>query len=398
LVSCRFVRERFIFFVIHLLFLKIVNIVLLLVGEILSDTSLPKIGKISREIFDELIYPHLGSKNKSIIVGPKHGVDFGVIDLGKQVMILTTDPVFIVPEYGWERSAWFAVHILASDEAVSGIKPNYMSIDLNLPMEMTKEQLEKMWTIIHEECVKLGIAVVCGHTGRYTGCGYPMVGGATVMGVGSKDSYVTPEMATPGDKVIITKGPAIETTGIFATLFPEILEKKFGKAFAERAKDVFWMQSVVKDALVSAEVGVRDKGVTAMHDATECGVWGGLYEISEASKVGMLINQDDIILPEEVRLVCEHFSELTGINVDPFKAISEGTLLMTAKPGKADKIVAALESEKIQASIVGDVVPKEEGITVVKKNGEEMKLTHPKEDPFWPAFYKTLEIIGERSK
>ncbi|MFB0562800.1 MAG: AIR synthase family protein [Candidatus Lokiarchaeia archaeon] len=364
----------------------------------MSDTSLPKIGKISPEIFDEIIYPRLGFKNENIIVGPRHGVDFGVVDLGEQVMILTTDPVFIVPEYGWERSAWFAVHILASDEAVSGIKPTYMSIDLNLPMEMTKEQLKKVWTIMNEECVKLGIAVVCGHTGRYTGCNYPMVGGATVIGIGPKDGYVTPEMAKPGDKVIITKGPAIETTGIFATLFPEILEERFGKAFTDRAKDVFWMQSVVKDALISAGVGVRDKGVTAMHDATECGIWGGLYEISQASKVGMIIHQDDIILLEEVRLVCEYFSELTGVDVDPFKAISEGTLLLTAKPEKAEEIVTVLKSEKIPASIVGDVVPEEEGIIVFKGDSEEMKLTHPREDPFWPAFYKTLEIIEERSK
>jgi len=320
----------------------------------MSNNTLPEIGKISPEVFDEIIYPRLGYKNKNIIVGPRHGVDFGVVDLGDKVMILTTDPVFVVPEYGWERSAWFAVHILASDEAVSGIKPTYMSIDLNLPMEMTKDELEKVWTIIHEECVKLGIAVVCGHTGRYTGCSYPMVGGATVIGIGPKDSYVTPEMAKPGDKVIITKGPAIETTGIFATLFPEFLEEKFGKEFTERAKNVFWMQSVVRDALVSAGVGVRENGVTAMHDATECGIWG--------------------------------------------KAISEGTLLLTARPEKAREIVAALESEKIPASIVGEVVTEEEGITVIKGDGEEMKLAHPKEDPFWPAFYKTLEIIEERSK
>nr|MDO8091301.1 AIR synthase family protein [Candidatus Sigynarchaeota archaeon] len=364
----------------------------------MSNNTLPEIGKISPEVFDEIIYPRLGYKNKNIIVGPRHGVDFGVVDLGDKVMILTTDPVFVVPEYGWERSAWFAVHILASDEAVSGIKPTYMSIDLNLPMEMTKDELERAWTIIHEECVKLGIAVVCGHTGRYTGCSYPMVGGATVIGIGPKDSYVTPEMAKPGDKVIITKGPAIETTGIFATLFPEFLEEKFGKEFTERAKNVFWMQSVVKDALVSAGVGVRENGVTAMHDATECGIWGGLYEISRASRVGMVINQDDIIVLEEVKLVCEYFSELTGVNVDPFKAISEGTLLLTARPEKAREIVAALESEKIPASIVGEVVPEEEGITVIKGDGEEMKLTHPQEDPFWPAFYKTLEIIEECSK
>ena len=47
---------------------------------------------------------------------------------------MTTAPVFIVPEYGWERAAWFAIHILASGAVTSGLRPRFLSIDLNLPM------------------------------------------------------------------------------------------------------------------------------------------------------------------------------------------------------------------------------------------------------------------------
>jgi hydrogenase expression/formation protein HypE len=180
-------------------------------------SKLPDIGKISPEVFDELIYPRLGRKRDTIIVPPTNGVDVGVLEIGGQAVAITTDPVFIVPEYGWERAAWFAIHILASDIVTSGLAPTYFSIDLNLPMEMTAEQLETMWTVMHEECDRLGMAVVCGHTARYENCHYPMVGGATVLAVGPKDSYVTPSMAKAGDHVIITKGPAIESTGIFAT-------------------------------------------------------------------------------------------------------------------------------------------------------------------------------------
>ena len=76
-------------------------------------SELPEIGKISPEIFNELIYPRLGAKSKSVIVGPQHGVDVGIVEIGGKAVALTTDPVFIVPEYGWERAAWFAIHILA---------------------------------------------------------------------------------------------------------------------------------------------------------------------------------------------------------------------------------------------------------------------------------------------
>ena len=64
------------------------------------------------------------------------------------------------------------------------------------------------------------MAIVAGHTARYDGTDYPMVGGATVMAIGPKDKYITPAMARVGDVVIVTKGAAIEATGLFAATFP----------------------------------------------------------------------------------------------------------------------------------------------------------------------------------
>ena len=91
-------------------------------------TDMPEIGKISPEIFDEIIFPNLGKKSKNVVVGPQHGVDIGVVDLGGgKVMVTTTDPVFIVPQYGWERAAWFAIHIIISDSVTSGLKPKYLA-------------------------------------------------------------------------------------------------------------------------------------------------------------------------------------------------------------------------------------------------------------------------------
>ena len=135
-------------------------------------------------------------------------------------------------------------------------------------MEMTKEQLEVVWQTMHRECEKLGISVICGHTARYDNCHYPMVGGATVVAIGEKDEYVTPSLARAGDKIIITKGPAIEATGIFAAMFPRLLEREFGLNFSQRAERVFYEMSVVTDAVTAVSVGVREDGVAAMHDAT----------------------------------------------------------------------------------------------------------------------------------
>jgi len=347
-------------------------------------SELPEIGKISPEIFNELIYPRLGAKSKSVIVGPQHGVDVGIVEIGDKAVALTTDPVFIVPEYGWERAAWSAIHILASDAVTSGLKPKYLSIDLNLPMEMTKGQLKIVWDTMHRECLKLGIAVICGHTARYENCHYPMVGGATVICVGERDEYVTPKMAKSGDKIIITKGPAIEATGIFAAMFPKLLEKEFGSDFSRRAQEVFYKMSVVEDALTAVGVGVRDEGVTAMHDATECGIWGGLYETAQAANLGVRVEKERIVVEDCVTEICRYFG------IDPYASISEGTLIIACREYKAERVVKALSRKGIKSSIVGELVNPKQGMILVEK-GKEKKLKHPVVDPFWQAFYHALK-------
>jgi hydrogenase maturation factor len=341
-------------------------------------------GKVSREAFDRVILPHLGRRNADVLVGPQHGVDVGVIDIGGgRVMAMTSDPVFIVPQYGWKRAAWFAVHILASDAATSGLAPKFMAVDLNLPLSMRAEELSEMWTTFSDECDRLGIAIVAGHTGRYAGCDYPMVGGATVMSVGPEDRYVTPRGARPGDKVIITKGAAIEASGLFAVTFPDKVAGAYGGDFAREAERLFYQMTVVKDCLTAVEVGVRDEGITAMHDATECGVWGGLFEVAEASGVGMTIDKGAIIVQEAVEKICALFE------IDPYTSISEGTLVVTCRPKKAGAVVSRLSEKGVAASVVGEVVPKEKGITY-SEGGKAVTLEHPKVDPFWGAFDREM--------
>jgi hydrogenase maturation factor len=71
--------------------------------------------------------------------------------------------------------------------------------------------------------------------------------------------------------------------------------------------------------------------------------------------------------------------------MDPYHAISEGTLIATVVPGRADAFVAALSDGGIESAIVGEVT--EPGTArVVSRDGTEESLEHPGLDPFWAAF------------
>lgn len=340
----------------------------------------PKIGKIDLETFQSFLLQRLGKKDESVLVPPLTGIDAGVIDLGHgQVLIVAEDPIFAVPKQPWEMFGWYTVHIGASDVAVMGVKPRYMTYSLLMPPETADEDFRTIVDSIHRAALELDITIVGGHTGYYPGFAAPTIGGVTVFAVAGKDEYVTPAGAKPGDDVLLTKGPAIETAGILAVIREKELLEKYPPSLVEKAKALCKQMTVVKDALIAAEVGV-----SAMHDATEGGVIGGLFEIASASNVGMEIDESLFIYPDEVKIICEAFK------IDPVAAIAEGSLLITASPENWGEILRRLQMAGIAASIIGKVTKDSRKRTMKRIDGSVDRLEIPEQDPFWPVFFEGL--------
>jgi len=338
---------------------------------------LPELGKLDRATFDRLILSRLGKKDKSVLIGPQHGVDAAVIDLpGGDVMVIAEDPTFgmpvIMPYFGWA-----IVHICASDVAVLGVKPRYMTICLMFPPGTTEELVDAVWKQVDEECKKLDIAIIGGHTGIYPGMDFPLNGGCTVMGIGKREQLTPASSAQIGDRVIVTKGPAIEATGLLAHQAEKSLLKKLGKETVEKAMKYLLQMTVVEDALIAAPQA------HAMHDATEGGLLNGVFEIAAASKTGVTIYEDKIVIPDEIAAVCESF------NIDPLVSISEGTLVITAAPGNSAVIIDNLKKKDILAWDIGEITRGDR--LFIRKGGRKEKLEPVTVDPFWPAFFDAVE-------
>ncbi|MEM7828564.1 MAG: AIR synthase, partial [Candidatus Aenigmatarchaeota archaeon] len=56
---------------------------------------------------------------------------------------------------------------------------------------------------------------------------------------------------------------------------------------------------------------------------------------------------------------------------------------------KADEVVRRLFDKGIRSSIVGEILPREEGVHIIE-GGVKRRLDHPKVDPFWSAFEREL--------
>jgi len=340
-----------------------------------------KIGKIDEADFRALIQGKFGRRDPSVLVPPRTGVDAAVVDIGGgRALVVAEDPIFTMPRLSLETFGRFTVHIGASDVAVMGVKPRYMTYTLLLPPETGRAEVGRIVDSIHEAARGLGIAIVGGHTGFYPGFTAPTIGGIAVFGLARKKDIITPAGARPGDAVVLTKGPAIETAALLASLREAELPGRYPAELVAKAKALTRSITVVADALTAAASG----GVTAMHDATEGGVVGGLYEIAAASGVGMEVDERLFVYPDEVRMVCEAFA------IDPVRAIAEGSLLVTVRPGRSADLLARLKRKRIAASVVGRVVADKRRRTLVRRDGRTEPLAIPEQDPFWPAFFEGL--------
>lgn len=337
------------------------------------------IGKVNDDFFKKAILPCTGAFSENVVIGPRMGVDAAVLKVADTYMAIAEDPIFPGPTTSPEDFGWITVHIGASDVAVMGLKPEYMTYSLLLPPETTEEYIAGLVGSISRCACQLGITIVGGHTGYYGAVNVPTIGGTAVWGFG-KD-IITPAGAKVGDSVIITKGAAIEAAALIACELRGKLENDGVKPeLVERAAKRFREISVVEDAAVASRVG----GVHAMHDATEGGLARGLWEVAQASGVGMRIEREAVMIPEDIRAVCG----CMGLN--PYEIISEGTLVLTCSPDKTAGLVIEFGKQGIEAARIGEVVPAEEGILWIEKDGGTAEIMPPPVDRFWEIFFSAL--------
>jgi hydrogenase maturation factor len=176
-----------------------------------------------------------------------------------------------------------------------------MAICLLLPSGTSDETLEMVWGQVSAECDRLGIAIVGGHTGVFPGITLPLNGGCTIVGFGRKEQLTPSNNARAGDRLIVTKGAAIEAGALLSMEGGEPLIKALGADIVETARKRFWDMTVVKDCSIAGP------NAHAMHDATEGGLLNGIFEMASASNTGVTLYEDRIFIPEECRAVCDYF-------------------------------------------------------------------------------------------
>ena len=324
------------------------------------------IGKLPVDLLIHLLAqaPH---NDPRVILGPGIGLDCAVIDFGESLLVIKTDPI----TFASDEIGWYAVQVNANDIATTGATPRWFMLTLLLPEnQTTPELIEKIIGQVYKACQTMGVSVVGGHTEITHDLKRPILVG-TMLGEVSRQQLITPRGAKPGDSLLLTKGIPIEATAILAREFPEHLSGYLTTAEIATARDFLYTPGI--SILRDAQIAISSGKVNAMHDPTEGGLAGALWELAESSQRKLVVNLNNIPVPPLSARICRVF------DLNPWAVIASGALLLSVAAADVNIICKALEKAGIVSAEIGYV---EDGpISVwLSDNAKKILLPRPEQD------------------
>lgn len=319
-------------------------------------------GKLPNDLLASFFH-RFSFDDPTVLINPGVGEDIAAIDVaGCEVLVLKSDPI----TFATDSIGHYAVLINANDIATSGAVPRWFLATCLFPCGMTAAEIIAVMDDLKNVCRSWGITLCGGHTEITDAVNRPVITGM-MTGTVSRDRLIDKGDMTPGDRILLTKGVAVEGTAIIAREFGHRL-KEMGLAESEiaAARGFLSRIGILKEARIAAASGA----VHAMHDVTEGGLATALEELSTAGGHGIRVNRDAVPVYPQTEAICN----LLGI--DPLGLIGSGSLLICCAEGSCGALIADIEAAGIPVACIGKVLDGGSGITALDR-GEPAE---------WPRF------------
>jgi len=325
-----------------------------------------KTGKLPNDVLEKIVIDKIRNIRSEVLVRPGVGMDCSAVDFGEYTCVLSSDPITgTAKEIGR-----LAVHISCNDIASCGVEPLGLMTTILCPPGSTEKELEQIMDQLANAAASINVDLLGGHT-EVTTAVTRFVISCTSVGRCVRDGMIVATGAKDGDDLVITKHAGLEGASIIAHEKEDELKQVLGAQTVEEAKAFMDNISVVKDGLAAAKYGAH-----AMHDVTEGGILGAVWEICEASGKGAEVYIEQIPVMLSTQRICEYY------NIDPYRLISSGCMLIAAHDGNA--LADRLKREGIDAAVIGRLNGTGERILIGE--GRKDSITPPEAD----ELYKVL--------
>jgi len=293
------------------------------------------------------------------------GDDVAVIEMGTKVLLVTTDMLIedIHFDLSWTNPYPLGRKSLAvnlSDIASMGGIPKYYLISIGLPKNLPISFISSFYRGLKQEAKRFQVQLIGGDTSLSK----KIIINICLLGEGEKRNLLFRKGAKVGDDLFVSGNLGDAALGL------KILQKKCEREGSE---------GLVKKHLSPcprvelAQAIAKYHMATAMIDVSD-GLLIDTSHLLEESGVGALIWEDRIPLSRLYRKWVRTFSK------DPFRIAFSGgedyELLFTASSNRREEITSLARSLKIPITRIGEILPKKEGLHIIRKDGTEYSPTH----------------------
>lgn len=325
-----------------------------------------KTGKLDSKLLEDIVFKNIKYKRPEVITRPGIGEDCAVIDFGSYECVMSTDPITgAVNEIGR-----LAVHITCNDIASNGVEPLGIMLAIMLPEGITEDQIDEIMKQAGQASEELGVEIIGGHTEITNAVTKPVIV-STAIGRAVKWSSQKTDNMKPGDYILMTKQAGLEGTAIIACDYKDRLSEFLSTDEIAEAEGLISKVSVVKEGVIAGKIGTA-----GMHDITEGGVLGALWEMCDISKTGAEVWINRVPVAEVTKKICSHF------DIDYLRLISSGCMMIMVHPDKKEQMEKELQEAGIQVTCIGMIKPREDGIFMLKDE-EKMVIAPPASDELY---------------
>lgn len=298
-----------------------------------------KLGKLDNDKLETLILDRFKKTRPESFGAPRIGMDCAMLDFEGDLIVTSCDPITSADA---KHIGALSVHVNCNDAAAGGAEPVALLVTLLLPPTETEETVAMIAQDLQDAAERAGVDIIGGHTEvtdavtRVTTC-------TTVIARTPKAKTLCG--AVPGDDIVMTKWAGLEGTMLIAGDHADRLAD-LPLEMIEHAKGLSQYLSVVPESRIAMTLGAH-----AMHDVTEGGVLGAVWELAAQEKRGAIVDRDAIPVLPETTAIAE------AVGLDPYRLMASGSMLIACENGA--QTVAAIQKAGIPAAIIGCITERD---------------------------------------
>lgn len=316
-------------------------------------------GKLSISQLEKLIYTNLGKKRQDILTLPLIGQDCGYFDANDSIISVTSDPITATDT----NIGKLSVIINLNDIATSFAEPIAITVVILCPPNTTEDTIYNIMKDISNECIKNNVQVIGGHT-EVTDSVNRSIVCITAFGKIDKKRYENISPAVEGSHIYMSKEVSLEGSMIISLEKKEELKDIITKEEFETANGFINSLSVLKESRI-----LKTKNISLMHDVTEGGIFGALYEMCKSVKKGCIIDYDEILVNDITKKICDYY------NIDSMRLLSSGCMLIISNEELDNEI------DGIKFTKIGQITNQEKYL--FKKDNKTFEIIEPNSDEIY---------------